>query len=406
MLDNDHDGRIDGLELLGGISLICVGSFDEKAKLIFEMYDFNLNGSLNRNELLMLLVSCICGINLLTGGDESSEINSNVLEDIVNFAFQSADIHQNGYLSYSEFVNWARSNRDLMSILEKLNKVINDAKNDIASDDSADYADNINDYSLIDEIDSFPLPSLLSYVNNSNSAVWKHQISEPTNFKMKKSLLNGPSTNLALNWAFGFSKCKNSLKFINKDSNLIVYPTAAIAVIYDTNSRKQSFYQGHSSEITCLDIHPTSNIVISGDMESNIHIWNSATKSCINLIKGVQSKSGIQYLVVSPSGNHIASVGFDNDYTLTIYDIYTGEIISSTKTIPSPNQVNDLAYSNNGTDIALVGNSGVIKVLTNVNIKKYSIDSHYGRIGKIGKRQQFLSVAYLGKPIFNSITLT
>ena len=32
ILDNDNDGRIDGLELLGGLALICKGSFEEKAR--------------------------------------------------------------------------------------------------------------------------------------------------------------------------------------------------------------------------------------------------------------------------------------------------------------------------------------------------------------------------------------
>ena len=43
VLDNDHDGRIDGLEFIGGLALCCQGTFEEKAKFCFEIYDFNLN---------------------------------------------------------------------------------------------------------------------------------------------------------------------------------------------------------------------------------------------------------------------------------------------------------------------------------------------------------------------------
>jgi len=47
MLDYNHDGRIDGLELLGGLALCCQASFEDKARFCFEMYDFNLNASMS-----------------------------------------------------------------------------------------------------------------------------------------------------------------------------------------------------------------------------------------------------------------------------------------------------------------------------------------------------------------------
>ena len=41
ILDNDHDGRIDGLEFIGSLVLVCRASFEEKVKLLFEAFDFN-----------------------------------------------------------------------------------------------------------------------------------------------------------------------------------------------------------------------------------------------------------------------------------------------------------------------------------------------------------------------------
>ena len=35
ILDNDHDGRIDGLELLGGLTLVCHATFEDKARFCF-----------------------------------------------------------------------------------------------------------------------------------------------------------------------------------------------------------------------------------------------------------------------------------------------------------------------------------------------------------------------------------
>lgn len=61
ILDNDHDGRIDGLELLGGLTLCCRGTLEEKARFCFELYDFNLNATLSRKEMVMMMMTSICG---------------------------------------------------------------------------------------------------------------------------------------------------------------------------------------------------------------------------------------------------------------------------------------------------------------------------------------------------------
>ena len=38
ILDNDHDGRIDGLEFVAGLIIVCRATFDEKVKLLFEAF--------------------------------------------------------------------------------------------------------------------------------------------------------------------------------------------------------------------------------------------------------------------------------------------------------------------------------------------------------------------------------
>ena len=38
ILDNDHDGRIDGLEFIAGLILVCKATFEEKVKLLFEAF--------------------------------------------------------------------------------------------------------------------------------------------------------------------------------------------------------------------------------------------------------------------------------------------------------------------------------------------------------------------------------
>ena len=141
ILDNDHDGRIDGLELLGGLALCCQASFEDKARFCFELYDFNLTSSITKREMIMMMMASICGMNLLTGGGEELEPDVDTIELLSDEAFLRADREKNGLITYEEFVSWVRSNRDLMAAIESLNKVALDAKLDVESDDSAPETD-------------------------------------------------------------------------------------------------------------------------------------------------------------------------------------------------------------------------------------------------------------------------
>ena len=224
ILDNDHDGRIDGLELLGGLALCCQAAFEDKARFCFELYDFNLTSSISKRQMVMMMAS-ICGINLLTGGGEELEPDVETIELLSDEAFLKADRDNNGQISYEEFVAWARSNRDLMGAMESLTKVVLDAKLDVESDDSAPETDEADlsdeepavehgsmetnaqskierseissqsvataisnrlsgQRSTLDGKTSEIVPNTSGGLNSVTSFQWKEEIFEPTNFKV------------------------------------------------------------------------------------------------------------------------------------------------------------------------------------------------------------------------------
>lgn len=216
--------------------------------------------------------------------------------------------------------------------------------------------------------------------------------------------MNGPNTNLELCWAFGnrtMNGSRNNLFYVGAetfpDTQRVAYPAATLGIVYDMKTNEQLFYQGHSYEISCMALHPTGTMIATGDTASNIHIWKVSTMTCQCIIKGMGTH-GIQHLAFSPSGDRIASVGYDPDHTMALYDSSSGEIISSAKGLPSPNNVNDIAYSNNGTEIATVGKNE-IKIYSGVNTSKRALNSYNGRIGKIGRKQTYLCVVYFNEDI-------
>jgi WD40 repeat protein/Ca2+-binding EF-hand superfamily protein len=418
VLDNDHDGRIDGLELLGGLALVCHATFEEKARFCFELFDFNLNSTMSKKELIMMMMSSVCGMNLLTGGSEEMEPDIEVFEALADDAVVRADKNSDNQISYEEFLYWARSNRDLMAGLEALNKVSIQAKEEINPEDSAPETDD-DDLSETDtgaRKRTKPAEGVISKTEKVTSTArgpsrgdesesispWLGQVFEPTNFKKKRGRNDGPDTNLELSWAFGYhsERARNNIHYVGGvgvdfANRYIVYYTAALGIAYHPQTKKQTFYMGHSEEITCIALHPGKQIIATGDCKSNIHIWNldgngAATALCV--MTGMV-KEGIMHLAFAPAGDRIVSVGRDSDHTVCFHNVNSGEIISSTQGLQNPNSVYDIAYSTDGTQLALVGKQE-IKFCTGVHSNKRAVDSTMGKIGNQGKRQTFFCVTY------------
>ena len=217
ILDNDHDGRLDGLELLGGLTLCCQASFEEKAQFCFELFDFNMNSTLSKKEMIMMMISSICGMNLLTGGDEEAEPALEIFEQMADDAFLRADRDGDDQISYVEFVMWARSNRELMSALEALNKASFEARININPEDSAEETDDsyLSDTDILQHNntkdvygagDEHPLGASEEFIKArflEIDAPWRNHICEPTRFRARPNVLHGPDTNLELRWALG-----------------------------------------------------------------------------------------------------------------------------------------------------------------------------------------------------------
>eukprot|EP01039_Chlorochromonas_danica_P011314 gene11314-12624_t len=403
ILDNDHDGRIDGLELLGGLALCCHASFEDKARFCFELFDFNLNSLLSKKEMVMMMMSSVFGMNILTGGREELEPGLEVFEALAEDAMLRADLNCDGQISYDEFLLWARSNRELMAGLEGLNRISLQAKLEIQSDDSAPEEESDSETDDEGVLDLSYGKTAESLRGDQSLAIvpWLGQIAEPTNYKPRKRDSSAPETNLKLAWAFGYhaTSSVNNVRYLlvsGTEEMRVIYPIAAVCVLYNTKLRCQNFYLGHAHEITSLTLHPNQQIAATGDCKSNIHIWTLDAQGqpvTLSIIQGLV-KVGIQLMAFAPSGDRLATVGMDLDHTVCIFDTNTGEVISSAKGMSSPSVTYDVAYSDNGTELALVGKNQV-KFFINVHTNKRALDSKIGRIGKGGKRQAFYSVAYI-----------
>lgn len=119
----------------------------------------------------------------------------------------------------------------------------------------------------------------------------------------------------------------------------IVYFTSRIAVIanIDKGSRKQSFYEGHRSRISCLVVHPSKMIVATGEAKHNpkIHIWSAISCNCIVMLDTFHEE-GILNMAFSYDGFYLISVGLDRCFSIQIADWRSNNVIAHRFTASEP----------------------------------------------------------------------
>ncbi|KAJ6233863.1 calcineurin b [Anaeramoeba flamelloides] len=110
-LFNDNNGELDFNEFCMGLnSFASNGSFVDRLKLTFSVYDINGDGGIDKSELKLLLTSCLKDNFRLTLTEED-------LQKIIDKTFEQIDTDNNGRIDYNEYATYARKNPRIMDNL-------------------------------------------------------------------------------------------------------------------------------------------------------------------------------------------------------------------------------------------------------------------------------------------------
>jgi len=112
--DTNGSRLINALELLTGLSIMSMGTLEEKADLVFELNDLNGRGSLSYDELVVLLYLSAASTVLASGKGVLPE--EHAMEAIADEAFVAADVDLTGSIDRSAFTTWLE---DFLGITEE-----------------------------------------------------------------------------------------------------------------------------------------------------------------------------------------------------------------------------------------------------------------------------------------------
>ncbi|KAL3660977.1 hypothetical protein V7S43_013992 [Phytophthora oleae] len=316
VLDNNRDGRVDGLELLAALACVCRATFEDKARFAFDLFDFNHNGSLSLTELALLMKSVLIGMSLLTGesstlpaSDNHSSMEAMLLcLGLAEDAFSRKDKGA-AVLGFEDFIAWARSNREFMLQVERFRLI---AEKAVGFEDALSLPDGSDADSDLDVEDwknvAKSLDSEASQLGNNQkwTEIPPPWMVEPlqNNYPAWKQNAMPPPSNLQLEWVYGTSgpSARNACRLLATGE--AVYFVGSYVVLYSSERHEQRYYRGHRRAIGCLDVNASGEIVATGDACSNpekskvtaeIHVWNARSLQCLAVLRNFHP-SGVSHV--------------------------------------------------------------------------------------------------------------
>jgi WD40 repeat protein len=185
-----------------------------------------------------------------------------------------------------------------------------------------------------------------SGVNFTASRPWAGSVFAPTGFDESAPVV-APEAKLSISYVYGYRSrsCRNNIRLLNH-ANKLIYHSAAIGIVHDLSTLKQTFYTGHrSSEILSLAVDPSGRYVATGDQVTNtvdgqkdvyIKVWEAQnpteTISTLECGKKVMGITSLAFLAPDESGEskYIVAIGTDPNHTVSTAPVDTSNLTGRT----------------------------------------------------------------------------
>lgn len=96
------------------LSLLSHGTLDEKAELIFNLYDFDKSLSLSKDELTVLMTNTLTALNAL---QKKPPASIQEIQKKTSAFFKKADTNKDNQISLKEFKSYITKDQEILGLL-------------------------------------------------------------------------------------------------------------------------------------------------------------------------------------------------------------------------------------------------------------------------------------------------
>uniref|UniRef100_T1GP14 WD repeat-containing protein 55 homolog n=1 Tax=Megaselia scalaris TaxID=36166 RepID=T1GP14_MEGSC len=125
-------------------------------------------------------------------------------------------------------------------------------------------------------------------------------------------------------------------------SGELLYYVAAVAILLDRDEEAQRHYTGHTEDIMCMDVHPSRELVASGqragrDRKSQAHvrIWSTETLQTLYVFGMGELDGGVSAVAFSQlnGGSYILAVDAGRESILSVWQWQWGHLLGKVATL-------------------------------------------------------------------------
>ncbi|KAM7358916.1 doublecortin-domain-containing echinoderm-microtubule-associated protein [Cochliomyia hominivorax] len=151
-----------------------------------------------------------------------------------------------------------------------------------------------------------------------------------------------PDKKLQLQWVHGYRGIDARRNLWVLPSGELLYYVAAVAVLLDRDEDAQRHYTGHTEDIMCMDVHPSRELVASGqkagrDRKSQAHvrIWSTESLQTLYVFGMGELDTGVTAVAFSQlnGGSYILAVDSGRESILSVWQWQWGHLLGKVATL-------------------------------------------------------------------------
>ena len=155
-----------------------------------------------------------------------------------------------------------------------------------------------------------------------------------------------PDSHLRLEWVHGYRSFDSRSNLVYNGNGDIVYPVAAVVVVYSSKGRRQRHFTGHNDDIRCLAQHPVNpNLIVSGQNATIVNGKGSPPYVCVFdstdfskqwTLKLSRDDRAVRSVCFTGCGKYVVSVSNDDQHSVKLWDWEAGRCLVTAKGDASP----------------------------------------------------------------------